>query len=95
MECERKAACIEALMSDLINKSFKLTENVTLTPKEWLMYYRVTEMLHYFPDPNHNTYAKKKPKKSKLREAHGYSVGDLAFIFMRSKATIHEILRKI
>jgi hypothetical protein len=66
-----------------------------LTSKEWKMFYRLHMILHYFPNPQPNQIGKDEAIEILAKQkAHGYSVGDLAFIFMRSKSTIHEFLKE-
>jgi hypothetical protein len=51
--------------------------------------------LHYYPDPQPPQVGDDEALAIEdLKEHHGYSVGDLAFIFIRSKATIPEVLNR-
>lgn len=66
-----------------------------LTSKEWKMFYRLQMILHYFPNPQPNQIGKSEAIEILAKQkANGYSVGDLAFIFIRSKSTIHEFLKE-
>jgi hypothetical protein len=82
-------------MSDLIDRSFEITEGVKLTAKEWRMFYRLQTILYYYPKPQpaHVDECEAEEIKAKQKH-HDYPVGDLSFIFMRSKATIYEVLQK-
>ena len=94
-KCEKRQACIEELMQGLVNKSFEITDGVSLTNAEWKMYYRLRAILHYYPDPQPERVGDDEALAIKdLKEHHGYSIGDLAFIFIRSKAKIHELLNR-
>ena len=82
-------------MSNLLEKSGELADGVQLSSREWKMFYRFQMILYYYPKPQsqHLSEDEKTAIKS-LREHHKYSIDDLAFIFMRSKSTIHECLKK-
>jgi hypothetical protein len=94
-KCERRKACIDELMQGLLDMSFEITDGVSLTNNEWKIYYRLRAILHYYPDPQPPQVGDDEALAIEdLKEHHGYSVGDLAFIFIRSKATIPEVLNR-
>ncbi len=83
-------------MIDLLEKSAEITEGVALTPKEWLAFYRLRTVFHYFPDPQPRHVGEEEAEEIKsLQKQHNYSVGDLAFIFLRSKSTIDQVLKRL
>jgi hypothetical protein len=94
-KCCKEKACYESLRTKLLEKTFEISENVVLTNREWLMYYRLENVLRYFPyqQPLHIDGLEAEAILG-IKKTHDYSVGDIAFIFQRSKATIHEFLKK-
>ena len=87
--------CIDELMLGLIQKSNEISKGVSLPKKEWMMFYRLQTILNYYPDPQPKQVCKEEAVAiNELKTRHGYSIGELAFIFMRSKATIHAVLKK-
>ena len=91
-ECEK---CKNALMKGLYDKSNEISEGVSLPKAQWSMFYRLQTILCYYPDPQPKQVCKAEAETINiLKNHHGYSIGELAFIFMRSKATIHAVLKK-
>ena len=91
-QCEK---CIEELMLGLVKKSNEISNGASLTKKEWMMFYRLQTILNYYPDPQPKQVCKEEAEAiNELKTHHGYSIRELAFIFMRSKATIHAVLKK-
>jgi len=85
--------CVEELLSGLVAKSNEITEGVSLSKKEWMMFYRLQMILHYYPSPQPERVGDDEALTiNDLKEQHGYSIGELAFIFQRSKSTIHGVL---
>jgi hypothetical protein len=94
-KCRKEKACFEALRKKLSDKSLELSEGVKLKPNEWLMYYRLDNALRYLPDPQPFHIAEQEAEAIiGIRATHGYSIADLSFIFVRSKASIFETLKK-
>jgi hypothetical protein len=87
--------CVEELLSGLVAKSNEISEGVALTKAEWKMFFRLQMILHYYPDPQPERVGKDEASEiSVLKEHHDYSIGELAFIFQRSKSTIHAVLKQ-
>lgn len=70
-------------------------KDVKASADEWKVYYRVQQILVRFPKPQPQHVDEQEAEAIKdLREHHKYSISDLAFIFDRSKATIHDVLNR-
>ena len=92
---QQREKCIDKLMLGLVKKSNEISKGVSLPKKEWMMFYRLQTILNYYPDPQPKQVCKEESEAiNELKTHHGYSIGELAFIFMRSKATIHAVLKK-
>jgi hypothetical protein len=86
----------EELMREIISRIDKVFEGEKFTAKEWKPFYRVDMMLRYLPDPQPKHVGKDEAKAIRqLHEDHpSYSIEDLAWIFMRSKSTVHAVLNE-
>ena len=85
----------DQLMSDLITKSNELMKEVKLPKKEWLAFYRLQTMFHYYPASQPKTVCKAEAESIReLKRHHDYSMRELAFIFQRSPATILKVLKE-
>jgi hypothetical protein len=84
----------ENLMCKLREYINEISRGVKLTAPEWRMFYRAYFVLFYFPDkqPRHVCTEESEWIKQLKHDHPSYTVEDLAFIFMRSKETIHRIL---
>lgn len=82
-------------MDALLAESERVVEGIKVPSKEWLLYYRFTMILNYYPNNQPQNVSEGEAQAIKgLREHHGFSIADLASIFQRSKATIHEVLNR-
>jgi len=99
INCENGDACIPHIgkkikleMARLIDEGLK---DVKLPANEWKIYYRIEQIILGFPcnQPQHVNEEEANAIKE-LKKHHNYSVSDLAFIFNRSKSTIHEVLSR-
>jgi hypothetical protein len=91
-QCEK---CIDKLMLGLVKKSNEISKGVSLPKKEWMMFYRLQTILNYYPNPQPQQVCNGEAEViNELKEQHGYSIGELAFIFQRSKSTIHAVLKQ-
>ena len=82
-------------MEGLRQKSDEISEGVSLKKSEWKMFYRLNNILYYYPDPQPKQVCPDEAQEIiSLKEQHKYSIGDLAFIFQRSKSTIHQVLKQ-
>jgi hypothetical protein len=87
--------CIEKLMLGLIKKSNEIANGVSLPKAQWTIFYRLQMMLHYYPNQQPQKVCNDEVLAIKdLKQQHGYSIGELAFIFQRSKSTIHSVLKQ-
>ena len=80
----------------MLNRFYELLEDVKLTAKEWKPLFRIEYNFMHYPKPQ----PKQVPEyeATSIRELHkaypSYSIEDLAWIFMRSKSTIHAVLNR-
>ena len=98
-ECPHKEEFFEKIMDFTLNqldeRILRSLETVKGTPNEWKIYYRVQQILVRFPKPQPQHVDEEEAEEiTGMSEQHHYSVSDLAFIFDRSKATIHEVLNR-
>ncbi len=93
--CKQKDKCMDAFMEGLLKRINEVNKDVELTPEGWKMYYRLRFLLETYPksQTQHVTDYERDFIKG-IRERHKYSISDLAFIFRRSKSTIHEALQR-
>lgn len=93
-KCQNKDECIRTFILNLEEKVEEIFEGEELPAPQWRAFYRLIMMLNYYPDeqPKHVTEFEANCIK-RLHEAHpSYSIEDLAWIFIRSKSTIHAVL---
>jgi hypothetical protein len=82
-------------LDQLRERIVRSLETVKGTPDNWKIYYRVQQILGRFPKPQPQHVDEEEAEEIiNLWKAHHYSISDLAFIFDRSKATIHQVLKK-
>lgn len=93
--CTQKDKCMDAFLEGLFKRINEVNKDVELTPEGWKMYYRLHFLLETYPNPQtqHVTGHERDFIKG-IKEHHKYSMSDLAFIFRRSKSTIHEVLNR-
>lgn len=97
VECndQKKQECKEELMKGIVAKSNEIMDGVLLTKAEWKMFYRLQIILCYYPDPQPQQVCNDEAEAiTDLKEQHKYSIGELAFIFQRSKSTINAVLKQ-
>jgi hypothetical protein len=91
-KCEK---CIDELMLGLIKKSNEISKGVSLPKAQWVIFYRLQMMLHYYPNPQPQKVCDDEALAiESLKQQHDYSIGELAFIFQLSKSTIHSVLKQ-
>jgi hypothetical protein len=94
-ECQKINVSVKVLRKLLVEVSNDVSNGLTLTNMEWWLFYRLQHVLSYFPDPQTRNITDDEAESIiGLRGHNGFSIGDLAFIFQRSKASIFECLKK-
>jgi hypothetical protein len=83
------------LKEEIFERIDESLKDAKVPPNEWKLFYRIKRILVRFPrkQPQHVDDDEAEAIKG-LREHHNYSISDLAFIFDKSKVTIHAILKK-
>ena len=97
VECDKITLCKRKFMKELmLGRFWKLLDDVKLTPAEWKPIFRLNfNFLHYpNPQPKHVPDYEADSIRDLHRDNPVYSIGDLAWIFMRSKSTIHDVLNR-
>ena len=97
IECDKIIQCKRKFMKELmLGRFWKLLEDVKLTPTEWKPIFRLDmNFLHYpNPQPKHVPDYEAKAIRDLHKDYPPYSMGDLAWIFLRSKSTIHDVLNR-
>jgi len=98
-KCAHKEDCFDKITEfttgQIAERFVESLKDVMAPAAEWKIYYRIEVILLRFPckQPQHVNEAEAE-RILELRKAHKYSVSDLAFIFDRSKATIHAVLKQ-
>jgi hypothetical protein len=93
--CRQEKACFEAFRVKLLEKSLEISEGLRLTNKEWIMFYRLENVLRFFPNPQPCHIEDLEAEAILgIQKTHKFSIGVLAFIFQRSKSAIFELLKK-
>jgi len=99
VNCKNSDACfvyvekkIKKQMRKQIDESLK---DVKLPADEWKILYRIERIIVRFPSkqPQHINEEEANAIKG-LKNHHNYSFSDVAWIFNRSKSTIHEVLNR-
>jgi len=98
-QCAHKEECFNMIMDFTLDQMreriVRSLETVKGTPVEWKIFYRIQQILVRFPKPQPQHVDEEEAEAIlDLWKAHRYSISDLAFIFDRSKATIHQVLKK-
>ncbi len=97
-DCPNNKICVNSITDVVVLGLFSKIEanirDIALPPNEWKIYYRIEVILLRYPrDQPQHVEEEEAERIAILRRRHKYSVGDLAFIFNRSKSTIHEVLK--
>lgn len=93
--CKHRNRCASEVVCDILRQFDGLFKGVELTRDEWLAYFRVLEFLVYsYPNGQTEHVDKFEAEDIKDWQKKGYSVGDIAFIFRRSKSTIHDVINR-